>query len=192
MTISTTTPEQPDDAGARVFQPDQAPTFRRPGVAIARRRMGGLSPISLLLALAAAVAIAGVAFAVGRTTSGTLGAGTGATTTQGGAVTNQDGAFPGGAPPDDQDSDRVAGRQTITGTVSTLSDGTLTIQLADGRTVQVAIGSSTTFHAQAAASPDQVTAGSQVIVTLPGIGQPGDVGSGTTGLTATDVTIAGS
>jgi len=56
--------------------------------------------------------------------------------------------------------------------------------------VQVALGSATTYHSQASASQGDLTTGSQVIVTVSGPGGPPGAGT-TSGLTATDVTIAG-
>ncbi len=75
--------------------------------------------------------------------------------------------------------------------MTSISGDTLTLQLADGQTVQVAMGASTTYHAQVSASPGQLGTGAKVIVSIPGLAGPPGTGS-TSGLTATDVTIAGS
>lgn len=191
MTTSSTTPDQPDDVRSRVFvAPEGEPAFRLPPGARRRRRLAGISPVSLLLALAGAVAIAGVAFAVGRTTAGTVA--TTSTGAQTGTVPGANGAAPGGIADgqgDDANRFRIGGTQTVSGTVVGLSNGTLTLQLADGQTVQLTVGSSTTYHAQAAASASDVTTGSTVIVSVNGLGRPGDDVSG---LTASDITVAGS
>lgn len=143
-----------------------------------RRRLGTRSAASLLLAVAALVAVAGVAFAVGRTTAG-------ATQTAAANRANGLGAFgQGQAPPDgDRLGDRV---ESVQGTVTAVNGATLTITLADGSTVEVTTDSSTTYHAQESASASDVATGSSVIVQVSG-GLPGTSGT----RTASDVTIAG-
>jgi hypothetical protein len=203
MTISTTTPDQPEEREPRVFTPAESEVvfqspFANPPATFAnppatRRRPGGLSAVSLLLALAGVIAIAGVAFAVGRTTAGTGGtslpAGAGADIGNNGSVPNF--AVPGGR--DDNgggdDANRINESRSITGTVTSVRGDTLTVQVAGGRTVQVAVDASTTYHAQVPAAQGTVTPGTRVTVSVSGFGPPG---TGTTsGLTAGDVTIAG-
>ncbi len=101
MTVSNATPEQPEERDSRVFTPaDNEVVFHSPftSTATVRRRLGGISAVSLLLALSGVVAVAGVAFAVGRTTAGTtsttLPAGAGADLGNSGTVPNL--GVPGG------------------------------------------------------------------------------------------------
>ncbi len=197
MTVSSTTPEQPEERESRVFTPaDSEVVFQSPFTnrATTRRRLGGISAVSLLLALAGVVAIAGVAFAVGRTTAGStstsLPAGAGADLGNNGTVPNL--GVPGGR--DDgggDDANRINESRSVTGTVTSVAGDTMTLQLADGQTVQIVLGSSTTYHAQVSASQGNLSTGSQVIVSVAGFGGPPGTGT-TSGLTATDVTIAGS
>ncbi len=198
MSISSTAPGQPEEHDARVFAPaEPEATFQSPygEAARRRRRLGGMSAASLLLSLAAVIAVAGVAFAVGRTTAGGTGSIPAANTSAG------NGALPGGvtAPgygfgddqgrPTGDDANRLDQARGLSGTVISVSGNILTLQLADGRTVGVTLGSSTTYHSQVAASAADVTSGSKVTVSVSGIG-PGSDDSGS--VTATDVTITGS
>jgi hypothetical protein len=193
MTIPSTTPGRPEDREERVFTPAesevvfQSPFTSRP----TPRRLGGISVVSLLLALAGAIAIAGVAFAVGRTTAGN--AGTSLSTGAGTDISNGTApnlGVPGGR--DDNgggdDAGRISESRRVTGTVTSVSGSTITLQLADGRSVQVAVDGSTTYHRQVSASQGDVSTGSQVIISVSGFAPPGS----TSGLTASDVTIAGS
>jgi hypothetical protein len=197
MTVSNQTPEQPEERDSRVFTPAGTEVvFHSPftDTAGTRRRLGGISAVSLLLALAGVVAIAGVAFAVGRTTAGTT-----ATTLPTGARADlgNNGTAPNLGVPGirdgggDDDANRIADTRTLTGTVTSVSGDTLTLQLAGGQAVQVVVGSSTTYHAQVSASQGDLAAGAQVIVSVSGLAGPPGTAS-TSGLTATDVTIAGS
>ncbi len=76
------------------------------------------------------------------------------------------------------DANRIGGSRSLTGTVTSVSGDTLTLQLADGQMVQITLGSSTTYHAQVSAAAGELSTGSQVIVSV-------------SGLTATDVTDRG-
>jgi len=199
MTISSSTPGQPEETDPRVFAPAEPEVvFQSPYTAppAPRRRLGGVSAASLLLALAAVVAIAGVAFAVGRTTAdGSSGNVPQANANAGNGTLPGGGAVPGNGLGEDQgrsfgdEGARIDQTRSVTGTVTSVSGSTLTVQLADGRTVQVTLDSSTTYHSEVAASRGDVASGSKVIVSVSGLGNPGDdAGS----VTATDVTIAGS
>jgi hypothetical protein len=159
------------------------------------------SSVTALLLISAMVALGGVAFAVGRVTS-TGQSGTGQTTNNvANGLGGQNGA-PGfgpnasGAPNFD-----LAGRDggftgtaTVTGTVVSVTSSSITVQLADGQTVTVATGSSTTYHAQTAATSNDVTAGASVTIktsTGPTAGSAAASASPSTTSTrtATDVTI---
>lgn len=154
----------------------------------ARRRWGWLDA---LLVVSLVVAVAGVTFAVGRVTA-----------PQGQASTIFGGrnqgrqlpgaslpASPGGSPPAfpgqgyGQGEWFYGGRGSVTlqGTVESISDGVLTLKLATGTTIQVALGDETTFHRQEAAASGDVATGTAVLVQLSG----GGVGA------AQDVTILG-
>jgi hypothetical protein len=72
----------------------------------------------------------------------------------------------------------------------------MTVQLADGQTVEVALGSSTTYHNQTSASSSDIAAGDTVQVQVSGGNGAGpnasasaSASSGTR--TATDVTVTG-
>lgn len=135
-----------------------------------------------LLSIAAAIAIGGLAFAAGRMTVG------GTTTAD--AFGGGAGAFPAASGPADRGG-FGGGTATVEGTVVSVSDGQLTIETSDGRTVTLATGGSTTYHAQGAASSSEVTTGQSVSVQVAQpVGGPGSSTSGTS--SARDVTITGS
>jgi hypothetical protein len=57
-----------------------------------------------------------------------------------------------------------AGGLSITGTVDTISDDSVTIKTSTGNTVTIGLDSSTTYHQQADATSSDVTAGTTVIL----------------------------
>ena len=143
------------------------------------------SPARLLVGLATAVAVAGLAFAGGRLTAPAIAAGAAGAANTGGA-TGGFGTANGGAPPNGGpggagtfgDSAVVS----VEGTVTAVTATSITVTLASGSTVQIPIDPSTTFHAAAAAASGDVTAGETVSV------QVARGAAGATG-TATDVTV---
>jgi hypothetical protein len=162
---------------------------------------GGISnrALNLLLGGALVLAVAGIAFAVGRMTApaATI---TGGNFPNGGVFSGQRGngyfqvrgngqggigVFGGGAGP------------TIEGTVESISGTTLTLKTADGQTIQVALNGSTTYHAQSDASASDVVTGSKVLVRVDfrrgdGAGGPqatAGTGGTVTGPAASDVTV---
>jgi hypothetical protein len=173
---------------------DQATNLTRPeepsGPPAVRPRKSGGRWLNLLFGVAALVAVAGVAFAVGRSTApvqATTGLPNGGLGTAGQVPT---GSFaPGGG---------FGGAMVLSGTVASIDGSTLTLTTGDGQTVTVDLSASPTYHAQTAASAASVTPGTSTKITvaggagLPG-GQgqpgasPGDAQSRT--LTASDVTI---
>lgn len=189
-------PSQPPTFGAnRVWEPtdfevvdadltDHPEPVEWPGT---RRRLGGVTVVSVVLALAAAVAIAGVAFAIGRTTAQNV-------AITGGSLTNP-GTLPNGARGFGDDNgargfDRGAlGFGGLSGTVTTINGDQLTVKLANGQTVTVALGSSTTYHTRTTAARGDLATGQTVTVQV-GRDALGS-GSGSTTATATDVTITG-
>ena len=137
--------------------------------------------VPALLSLAAAVAVAGLCFTIGRVSAPSQ-------TTA--AVQNASGAL----------DDRGAGGglvSSVTGTVVSISASSMTIQLADGQTVEVATGSSTTYHNQAASTSSSVAAGDTVAVQVSGGNDgPNTAASASSSAsggtrTATDVTVTG-
>jgi hypothetical protein len=172
-----------------------APATRRPP---ARRA----NSVTALLLISSMVALGGVAFAVGRVTSGGQ-SGTGQTTTDN-ALAGQNG-LPGVAPnASGQPNFDLAGRDgggfgagTISGTVTGITSTSITIKEANGQTVTVATGSSTAYHSQTAATSSDVTTGATVTIQTTGTGATTTSGSAsasaspgtTTTRTATDVTI---
>jgi hypothetical protein len=125
--------------------------------------------LNLVLAVAAAVAIGGIAFAVGRTTA-PVSAATGGNGNGRGAFANGSfaprasgqpgfggrGGFGGGA----------GAGLSINGTVKSVDGNTLTITTANGQTIEVTTGDSTTYHTQAPATAADVKTGSNVQVQL--------------------------
>jgi len=72
------------------------------------------------------------------------------------------------------------GRGGLTGTVSSVGDGTITITTASGPTLDVATTDTTTYHQQAAATAADVTVGSSIRITAAG-GFGGGFGGGQPG-----------
>jgi hypothetical protein len=157
-----------------------------PSTPVQTARRGG-SLVTVALLLAGAVAVAGVAFAAGRTTAPVSTGRTGLTGSQfpasgpqgvsgarpGGSFAPGTGGFPGGAP-------LGAGAMTVTGTVAKIDASSLTLTLSSGSTLDVRIDASTTYHGQVAATAGDVKVGSDVVVQLGGLGSgaPGAGGPG--------------
>ena len=82
---------------------------------------------------------------------------------------------------------------SLTGTVQSVTDDTLTITTSDGQTVALSLGSDTTYNAQAAASAADVKTGATVEVQLDlsGSVQPGASAAPSSGSlgTASSVTV---
>ncbi len=120
---------------------------------------------TILLAVGLLIAVGGVTFAVGRitapaaaaTTRGNGGFGTGGFGTGG---TGAAGASPGTG----FARGGFGGGVLVTGTVDSISGTTMTLKEANGGTVTVNLAGTTTYHAQAAATVADVTAGKQVQV----------------------------
>ena len=170
-----------------VDEPGMDPRIERVIPTVKAKR--GPSLVNALLGLALVVAVGGVAFAVGRLTApptsafpnggpggGNFPGGPGASFAPGASFV-PGGNGPGGGL-------FGAGGVTLEGTVEAVSGDTITIRTADGQTVEVTVPDGTAYHSQAAASSDDVTSGSNVLVRV-------DVqaGQGNNQLTASDVTI---
>jgi hypothetical protein len=76
----------------------------------------------------------------------------------------------------------------LKGQVVDVTADLLTLKLASGQTIQIALDGTTTYHKQATAAAGDVTKGSQVVV---GLGRRGAVAGGTGGIVggASDVTV---
>ena len=180
-------------------------TVTTPPPAVIAPAKKGDRTFTVLLAIGLLIAVGGVAFAVGRVTApaqaattrggfgaGGFGAGTGGATGTGGAALGR-GGFGGGV--------------LVTGTVDSVSGTTMTLKESNGSTVTVNLASTTTYHAQAAATVADVTPGKQVQVEVqiaggfggqdvpgasPGASNPAAAPSGapvTRAVTARDVTL---
>jgi hypothetical protein len=78
---------------------------------------------------------------------------------------------------------------TIEGTVDSVSATTLTLKLASGQTIQIALDPSTTYHSQTNASSSDVVTGGKVQVQISlGRGQGAEDGT-VSGTTARDITV---
>ena len=167
------------------------------------RRTGNV--LNLLVAIAALVAVGGVAFAGGRLTAPTASGGTG----NGGRFFGPNGSFAPGQGGRQPGLGGVGGgfgsaNLSIKGTVTDLTSTSITLKLANGGTITLGVDGSTTYHQQESASASNVSKGQQVIVELAGRGAAGGApgssaapgrsaapgsSSGPSG-TASDITIA--
>ena len=154
---------------------------------------GGSSRLlTIVLGIAVLVAVAGVSFAIGRTSAPTSPSAVASTgTTPNGATGNgplsgqgPDASFDlngNGGPGDDQDGDRGFGGGRpfgigglgIEGTVQSVDGTRVTIQTADGATITVGTDGSTAYHQQGDAQASDVRPGKTVIITLSGGFRPG-------------------
>jgi hypothetical protein len=171
---------------------DFTPRGSRP--AVARRA----NSVTTLLLVSTMIALGGVAFAAGRVTA-TGQSGTGQTTTGINGANGQNGVPNFGPNASGVPNLDFGGRDgglngpggTVTGTVTSVTSTSITVQLADGQTVTVALGSSTAYHVQTAGTSSDVTQGSTVTIRTTGTDRAAAVASaGTTTRTATDVTVA--
>lgn len=161
--------------------------------------------LNVVLAFAILFAVGGVAFAVGRTTApetaattGRFGGGAGRFPTGSGAPALGNGAAGQNGAGGFAGFGRGNGL-TISGTVASISGGTMTITTANGQTLDVTLDSDTTYSTKSPASSSDVTAGSTVEVQLDVAGafrgggnggQGGNAtGSGAPTLTASGVTV---
>ncbi len=156
----TSDPLQPGTTASPTTAVHAAPP---PVVAPPSSRGGGW--LNILLFGALALAVGGVAFAVGRTTApaATFAAGN----LPGGLVITPDGSFdpntaggPNGAP----QGFALGGGLTIDGTVTAIDGDELTLTLADGRTMVITLDDTTTYHAATDATAADVGVGDDVSV----------------------------
>jgi hypothetical protein len=186
------------------------PSFIPPSVASAAanpKRRGGSPAGTLAFVVAVVVAAAGLGFAGGRLTAPA------AATTRGGFTGQNGGTFPGANPNASGNPNRggfggiggaFAGAVSIDGQVTSVANGSITVQTSNGQSVTLQVPSTATYHAQAPATSSDVAVGSQVQVSVsrpngraegsaqPGAsGQPGQGGQGALGFTVTDITVVG-
>jgi hypothetical protein len=164
-----------------------------PAVVVAKGADGGRW-LNLLLGLAAVVAIGGVAFAIGRSAAPTDAI---VSFPDGGMVTGPIGSFdPGAGPQVPGGGPALVGAvgPTIEGTVTALDGDSMTIAVAGGGELTIALDEATTYHEATDADASAVAVGDEVAVQADGgrfaIGG-GDGAGGQTdpGLTAADVTV---
>jgi hypothetical protein len=161
---------------------DPAPT-----VAPVRRRSSRL--LDVALAGAAVLAIAGLAFAVGRTTAPTPPAAAfeRGGSAPGGAITRPSGSFDPGAGPR---GGLFADGLSLDGTVAAIDGNSMTLTLDGGRVMTLELDESTTYHAATDASASDVAVGDDVSVKVGGgAGFGGPDASGDPQLSASDVTV---
>jgi hypothetical protein len=147
----------------------------------ARSRSSGGRLLNIVLGVAIAVAIGGVAFAVGRTTAPA----SAATAGRGGFGANNPNASFGprgsGAPGFGGGRGAFGGfggaGLTIRGTVQSIDADSVTIKTQNGQTIEVTTGADTTYDTQTPASASDVTQGSTVQVQI----QPAAAGNGGNG-----------
>ena len=156
----------PEPAGPELG-PAPAPSAQPPTVAplasvIARPSGSSSRGTSLLLGLAAAIAIGGIAFAGGRLTAPAAAATSGRGTGQFGA--NGNGQLPGNGQGFAGRADGLGG-VTLRGTVTAISADSITFKLASGTSITIPLSSSTTYHAATTSSASAVAVGSEVSVT---------------------------
>jgi hypothetical protein len=150
----------------------------------AKRRSSGRW-LNVVLAIAACIAIGGVAFAIGR---GTASASTASGNNRGGFITNGNGngqrPFGSFAPGGNGGNGFIrggfggGGGITLSGTVESVTADSITIKTANGQTVTIGTGASTTYHTQTPATASDVTTGKTVQVQLGFNGARGNGGNG--------------
>ncbi len=193
--LAPTEPASPAGAPAGTPPPEWRATAAPLADVIAKPKTSSGRSTSLLLGLAAAVAVGGIAFAAGRMTAPTAAA-------SGPFVGN--GQFPGGGqlPGNGQGfpgRNEGFGGVNISGEVTAISADSITVKLASGTEVTVPLDASTAYHKATGASAGDVTVGSTVAVTPGGrVANPGasldpnaspGPGAGLSFGAATDVTV---
>jgi hypothetical protein len=182
---SAPTPAAPTPVSA----PTPPPTSPLPPATVRPRRSSSRI-LDLALIVAAAMAIGGVAFGVGRATAPAVSAANGPGTFRGANGFRPDGSFDPNAAPGRGGAFALGGGVSIDGTVTAVSGSAITVKLSDGREVTFTLDASTAYHQSTAASATDVAVGDDVSVKLKG----GRVTSGANSsaapqLQASDVTV---
>ena len=172
-----------------VSAPTPPPTSPLPPATVRPRRSSSRI-LDLALILAAALAIGGVAFGVGRATAPSVAAANGPGTFRGANGFRPDGSFDPNAAPGRGGAFALGGGLSIDGTVTAVSGSAITVKLGDGREVTFTLDASTAYHQSTPASASDVAVGDDVSVKLKG----GRVTSGANPsaapqLEASDVTV---
>jgi hypothetical protein len=150
--------------------------------------------LDVALAAAAALAIGGVAFGVGRATAPTVPAGLqNGVALPGGNFVRPNGSFDPGAGP--RGGLGFAGGPAIDGTVTAVDANKLIVKLANGQDITFTLDPTTTYHQASSATAADVAVGDDVSVRVSGGGRF-QVGAGQSaapsanpGLSASDVTV---
>ena len=155
--------------------------------AVVRPRRSSNRLLDAALVVAAALAIGGVAFGIGRATAPAAAFTGGPVQFPGGKVVTPDGSFDPNAGP------RVGftGGPTIDGTVTAIEADKITVKLADGTEMTFTLDSTTAYHEATAASASDVSVGDAVSVKVKGGGRvaAGADPSAAPKLPASDVTV---
>ena len=200
--------ERPDDAPVYTAPPQPvAPTPVVPAAQSAKRR--STRALDIALALAAVLAIGGVAFAIGRATAPAPAQAAPGFDGNGGFLRNG-GSFDPGAGGGNGGGPRFAfggggGALAIDGTVTAVSADSITIKPADGQEVTFSLDGTTSYHQATAGAASDVAVGDDVSVRVTPNGrflgggqnggqggQGGQGGAGASGaptLSASDVTV---
>ena len=173
------------------------PRFDEPGAPVLdpspqTRQRQAIAWVNVALGVAVLVAIGGVAFAAGRLTAPTPafaerggflgGDGFPGNGTVPSFAPGQGGIGPGGL---NGGFGGAGGGLTIEGTIESVDADSMTIRMASGQSIEIALDGDTTYHAQTNATAGDVASGGSVIVRL-----ELQRGSGTGGnATASDVTV---
>jgi hypothetical protein len=167
-----------------------SPVTPMPPVPTTTSRQRGGGWLNIVLVVALALAVGGVAFSIGRSTApaSTL------TGMRPGMVVGPQGSFApgaGGANGAGPGAVLGAGGLTIDGVVTSVDAGTMTITLDSGDTVTVTLDDTTTYHSAVEASSEDVAVGDDVAVRVAGGGRfgLGPNASAAPSLTASDVTV---
>ena len=146
-------------------------------LAPARRRR---DPLTILMVVAAFVALGGVGFAVGRVTAPTAAAATAGRGGFGNGSFNNPGGgsfTTGGNGATGLGRGGFGGGVALKGTITEATADHIILKLANGSTLTIPVDSSTTYHRQASATSGDIATGATVEVQLSAGGTPG-VGTG--------------
>jgi hypothetical protein len=188
-----TTPTEPTESFLPV-SPEPGPSEVPPQTVAAAPKMtarrGPASWINVLLGLAFAVAIGGVAFAAGRMTAPAAAAANGLDGGPGNGRVFTNGDLPGNVGGGNGGKGGPglgrSGGASIEGTVTAISADSITIKTASGQEVTLSLTPSTTYHQQSTATAGDVKTGGNVLVRIgfnPGTGET------QTAPSVTDVTV---